>query len=108
MTVRVLIDDERSFADNRECVIARDVDSGVKLLSEIGHIDELWLDFVLAGMDSVDEILFQLLRNNVKLSVDRVIIHSSATAAFGLLSKLLVELGVDKGVIDSESAYLHF
>lgn len=108
MTVRVLIDDERSFADNRECMIARDVDSGVKLLSEIGHIDELWLDFVLAGSESVDEILSQLLRHNVKLSVSKVYIHSSAISAFGLLSKLLVELGVDKDSIDSQSAYLHF
>lgn len=51
----VLIDDTRSFGDNRPCRIARTSAQGVALLTSLrhSHIDELWLDHDLGGDDTI-------------------------------------------------------
>ena len=108
MVYRVLVDDVRSFADGRDCVVARDFDSAVELLSQGQHIDELWLDFVLGGMESVSDVLFELRRNGVRLSVGQVFIHSSALGIADLLSSTLVGLGVDKSAISVVEARHYF
>jgi hypothetical protein len=51
----VLVDDVRSFRDNRPCRLARSSVDGVALLHELRahHIDELWLDHDLQGEDTI-------------------------------------------------------
>lgn len=108
MTTRILIDDVRSFRDGREAIVARTVNEGVEVLTNAGHIDELWLDFMLKGTSSVDEILSELRNDGVKLDVDRVFVHSSAPMAYQLLSMLLGMLGVTKEKISVVNAYEDF
>lgn len=106
---RVLIDDKRSFADGRDCVVARDLSSAVNVLSQGEHIDELWLDFDLGGMDSVSDVLFELKRNGVTLSVGKVFVHASGSyGVVDLLSKILVSLGVHESVVSVVDSKSHF
>lgn len=51
----VLVDDVRSFRDERACRVARTSSSGVALLHELREqrIDHLWLDHDLAAEDTI-------------------------------------------------------
>ena len=51
----VLIDDARSFRDERLCLVARSSRAGVRLLADLHgtRIDALWLDHDLASGDTI-------------------------------------------------------
>ncbi|GLY04014.1 cyclic-phosphate processing receiver domain-containing protein [Actinoplanes sp. NBRC 101535] len=55
MTLRVLVDDLRSFRDGRAADVARTSADGVALLARHrgARIDELWLDHDLGGDDTI-------------------------------------------------------
>ena len=90
MTVRILIDDLRSFSDHRECQTARTADSGIKAL--MAHreqtIDELWLDHDLGmlpdGSDHtimpVIDYLAEAAYDGIPFRIERIIIHTSNPA----------------------------
>lgn len=96
-SVILLVDDERIFADGRECIIARSVNEAINLTDDVDEIDELWLDYVLAGSDSSDEFLSHLYhrgRNGNPVKLNRVFIHTSSFMAVDLLRGWLDRLGV--------------
>lgn len=96
MTV-LLLDDERSFKDGRECLVARSTWEAINLTDGLTELDELWLDFVLKGTDSTDEFLSHLRRrkwDGNPLVINRAYIHTSAYGAVGLLESILLSLGV--------------
>lgn len=50
----LLVDDLRTFADGRECRIARTSKAAVRIIRDATEpIEELWLDHDLGGMDTV-------------------------------------------------------
>jgi hypothetical protein len=53
--ITVLVDDSRSFRDERLCMVARSSRAGVTLLRDLHHtrIDALWLDHDLTGDDTI-------------------------------------------------------
>lgn len=94
MTV-LLLDDERSFKDARECLVARSTWEAIELTDAMTALDELWLDYVLQGTDSTDEFLSHLRRrkwDGNPLVLKKVYIHTSAYAAVGLLKSILLSL----------------
>lgn len=98
MTV-LLLDDERSFKDNRECLVARSTWEAIELTDSMSELDELWLDYVLQGTDSTDEFLSHLRRrkwDGNPLILNKVYIHTSAYAAVGLLKTILLSIDVDE------------
>lgn len=95
MTV-FLVDDERTFTDGRECVVALSADEAIRISEEWDEVDELWLDYVLRYSSS-DEFLFHLKRRQYDgrpLTIKKAYIHTSSYMAVGLLQQLLEELGV--------------
>lgn len=96
--VVLLVDDERAFADGRECVTARTVQEAINATENLDSLDELWLDYVLLGTDSTDEFLFRLVRERKyagnPLKIHKVFIHTSAYGAISLLKDILGRLDV--------------
>lgn len=93
-----LVDDERTFTDGRECVVALSADEAINISEEWDEVDELWLDYVLKGFSSSDEFLFHLIRrkhNGRPLTIKKAYIHTSSWSAVGLLKQLLNDLGVE-------------
>lgn len=84
----VLVDDERDFADGREAIVARSSNDAITLTDELVFVDELWLDFSLAGMDDVMAFLWHLVarfQEGNPLVVGKVVFHSSAYGAMDLI-----------------------
>ena len=75
--MRILIDDLRSFADNRDCVVARSSEEGVKVLGEnmLQPIDELWLDHDLGGDDEIWPVITLL--ETVTFNIGAIYVHTS-------------------------------
>lgn len=95
----LLLDDERTFADNRECLLAKSTDEAIALTENLNHIDELWLDYVLKRSDSTDEFLRHLVarkRQGNPLTISQVYIHTSAYMAISLLKQYLSNLGINE------------
>jgi hypothetical protein len=93
----LLLDDERSFKNGRRSFVARTVDMAIELTDPLDELDELWLDYVLAGWASTDEFLYHLLkrkREGNPLVLKTVYIHTSSFSAVELLQKLLSDLEV--------------
>jgi hypothetical protein len=93
----LLLDDERSFKDGRESLVARTVAEAIELTDPLNELDELWLDYVLAGWTSTDEYLYHLLkrkREGNPLALKTVYIHTSSFSAVELLQELLSDLEV--------------
>jgi len=90
----LMIDDERCFADNREAVIARTSEDGIEHLQN-GRWDEVWLDFVLVGDDTltVAKWVRELHADGGNVDVGTFIVHSSAIGAHQLLEMILSPLG---------------
>lgn len=91
----LLVDDERSFTDCRETAVARTSGEAITIL-ETHDFDEVWLDFVLAGMDDTMAVAFYIqkrYREGNPVQVGEFIVHSSATGAYQLLESILSPLG---------------
>ena len=80
----VLVDDVRSFRDDRRCRIARSSAAAVLLLMELRsqHIDDLWLDHDLVGDDTIWPVVHLL--DDAALagrpfSIGTVHVHASRT-----------------------------
>lgn len=100
--VVLLVDDERSFKDGRECVTVRSVDEAIDFTEGLSSVDELWLDYILLGTDSADAFLFHLLRRKASgnpLLIKKAYIHTSSYMAVGLLEALLNDLDVPTAAI---------
>lgn len=103
MTTVLLLDDERSFNDDREALVARSTDEAIELTDDLCALDELWLDFVLGGSDSTTDFLGHLVRrqhNGNPLELRKVFIHTSAWNAVGLLKRWLGMLNVPEDRIE--------
>lgn len=86
MTI-LLLDDERSFADSRDALVARTVDEAIEYAENLEVINELWLDFILMPGDTIPFIRYLVSRareGNV-LPVERIIFHSSAIEAHSIV-----------------------
>lgn len=91
----LLVDDERSFADNREAVITRTSADAISIL-ETQSFDEVWLDFVLKGMDDTAAVAFYIAKRHRAgnpVQVGEFIVHSSAPGAYQLIERILSPLG---------------
>jgi hypothetical protein len=78
----VLVDDLRSFLDDRPARIARTSRAGVDLLAELRahRIDELWLDHDLGGDDTiwpVVELLERAAFDEAPFDIGVVYVHSA-------------------------------
>jgi hypothetical protein len=75
--LRVLVDDVRSFRDQRECLVARSSASAVELLRSLApqRIDELWLDHDLVGDDTIWPVVELLITR--PLEVGAVVVHAA-------------------------------
>lgn len=47
--VVLLVDDERSFKDERECVVVKSVAEAIEVTDSWDSVEELWLDYILLG-----------------------------------------------------------
>lgn len=85
--VVILVDDVRSFADDRACRVARTADDAIALLHqfEFGVIDQLWLDYDLGWLPdstplTVQPVVDELVRaadDGRPYSIGEIRIHSS-------------------------------
>lgn len=81
--VRVLVDDVRSFRDDRACHIVRTAIGAIELLRQLeldGIIDELWLDYDLGGGSTILPVVSWLVEASAQvdpLPVRRIRVHSS-------------------------------
>lgn len=87
----VLFDDEREFRPGfcDDAIVVRTVADAEELFEKLSVIDELWLDYVLRPGDTT-EALHALKGVEVK----RIIFHSSAFAARGLVEAHLQSAGI--------------
>lgn len=89
----VLFDDERCFVDGfrDDATVVRDVTSAEELFKSLKgeSIDELWLDYVLSPGDTTEA--FHALEG---VTVHKIIFHSSAFAARGLVEHHLHKAGI--------------
>jgi hypothetical protein len=103
----LLLDDERSFADGRESLVAKSVQAAITATDDLTELDELWLDFVLIGPAS-DEFLMHLSdrkRNGNPLTIKKVYIHTSSWDAVGLLKMYLNDLDVGEVEVVNHQDY---
>jgi CheY-like chemotaxis protein len=94
----LLIDDERTFSDNRVSMIAKDVDEALKILSLEISFDEIWLDFNLLGMDSIIPVLRYLKQQyneGKQIPVGKFFIHASGDYVIGDMFRMLQEAGYE-------------
>jgi hypothetical protein len=90
----VLIDDTRSFGDNRPCRVARTSAQGVALLTSLrhSHIDELWLDHDLGGDDTIWPVIRLLEHASLGgQPLDVGMVHVQATRS-GPAHRMLISL----------------
>lgn len=78
----VLVDDVRSFRDERPCVVARTSAAAVSLLADLGghRIDDLWLDHDLGGDDTIWPVVRTLedaALGNEPVEIGNVHVHAS-------------------------------
>lgn len=98
MTKTLLLDDERNFVDGREHTVIRSSQEAIQLFTDSPDVefDEMWLDFILVGNDTVlDFALFakkQALAGS-PLKVKKFIIHTSSGSGYQILKSLLEEDG---------------
>lgn len=104
--VSLLLDDERSFLDGRDILVARDVREAVELTDDLDELDELWLDYVLVFDDTTDYLkeLIKRKRSGRPLKIHKVYIHTSSWGAVGLIESWLSHLDVDKTQIERVNA----
>lgn len=96
MTI-LLLDDERSFKDEREALVALSTDEAITLTDGLAELDELWLDYVLKGSDTTDRFLAHLVsrqKSGNPLRLNTVFIHTSSFSAVELLEDYLEDLNV--------------
>ena len=114
MTVRILIDDVRTFKDHRECKTARTPETGIKAL--LAHqeqiIDELWLDYNLSmrarGADPtimpVIDHLVQVAHDGNPYNITTIFVHTDNPVAGQKMEKALIESGYSV-VVHWESSF---
>lgn len=92
----LLIDDERTFKDNRECVVATSSVEAIKQLSTGTVWDEVWFDFSLVRSDTIMNVLF-FLNDEAGNATAPVIglcrIHTSSFSGRDLIQEMLDESG---------------
>jgi len=94
----VLVDDVRSFRDQRPARVARSSQDALKLLEELGdtRIDHLWLDHDLVGDDTIRPVvehLVQQARAGSPLDVGQIHIHLSSVGGRHWMGEQLVKAG---------------
>ena len=80
MTVTLLVDDVRRFADARPAIVCRGSAAAIHALRETPHVDELWLDYDLGGWDTIRPVLDHLEAAD-PVRVGEVVVHCSRAAA---------------------------
>ena len=95
MTV-LLLDDERSFIDDREHILARTVEEAIEATETLTEIDELWLDYILRRGDTLP--FLQYLRKRKEegnpVKVNTLFFHSSSNSAIELVQIYAEEAGI--------------
>lgn len=84
----LLIDDMRSFADGRVCVVARSSRAAIRWLEENPDqvLDELWLDCELGGFDNGLNVARYF--TVTKRPIERLIMHSTHPEAEHIVREL--------------------
>ncbi|WP_430791467.1 cyclic-phosphate processing receiver domain-containing protein [Actinoplanes sp. G11-F43] len=90
----VLIDDLRSFTDDRPAEVARTSAAGVALLHRLHgtHLDELWLDHDLGGADTiwpVIEVLERAAFDDTPYDIGVIVIHSANPSGAAKMTQTL-------------------
>lgn len=101
--VTLLLDDERTFADKRECLVATSTEEAIELTKDMTELDELWLDYVLKRSDTTDNFLMHLVsrkRDDNALELHKVYIHTSSSSAVSLLQAYLEDLEISDDRIE--------
>tara|TARA_B100001146_G_scaffold101880_1_gene90243 strand:+ start:512 stop:850 length:339 start_codon:yes stop_codon:yes gene_type:complete len=100
--VSLLLDDERSFRDGRDIMVARTVQEAVSLTEGLDELDELWLDYVLRFEDTTDYLrtLSDRAREGRPLKLHKVYIHTSSWGAVDLLKSWLSRLDVNMADVE--------
>lgn len=98
MTV-LLIDDERSFIDNRDAVVVRTPAEALAYIQQNPNVTELWLDYILGFEDIVSDVLFPLVRKQLTdgvpvITAEKVFYHSSSNSGYSLVASLCAKLGL--------------
>lgn len=96
MATIFLLDDERSFFDNRDAIVARTVEDAISKADNLKVIDELWLDFVLTCGDTIPFLQYLEKRYSAgnPLEVRKLIFHSSAQIAKPLIEIVAAKAGI--------------
>lgn len=108
----LLIDDERSFTDGREAVVARHLAVAEEIFfTDEGdvrpdvRVDEVWLDFVLGGGESGNDFArtaARAARNGTPLNVGIFYTHTTSFAGAALMAETLEDAGYTVERIDLE------
>lgn len=98
MTI-LLVDRKRNFVDGRVALVARTSDEAIALNHGVEKLDQLWLDYMLDGMDSSGDFLLHLLKMNAKLDVKEVYLYADSWGGVELMQLTLKRLGVKKDCI---------
>lgn len=89
----LLIDDERDFRDGRDYKVIRSSAEAIEFFqNENPEFDEVWLDYILAGSDTMfDFAVFadNQACNGSPLKVKKFIIHTSSNSGYSLLKDIL-------------------
>ena len=97
MTV-LLLDDERSFIDDRKHILARTVDEAIAATEPLSEIDELWLDYILHRGDTLPFLQYLRKRKDEgnPVKVNTLYFHSSSSSAIELVQIYAWEAGISE------------
>lgn len=90
--VVLLVDDVRVFADGRPARVARTAEAAIEALAALEHVDELWLDYDLAGGLTTRPVLDHLERAD-PTRVGEVVVHCSRAGAAHEITTRLTAAG---------------
>lgn len=106
MTI-LLVDKRRNFLDGRAALVARSSEEAIALSGKEIILDQLWLDYMLDGMDSSGNFLLHLIRTGTKLDVGEVFLHTDSWGGVELMQLALKRLGVEQNRIKVVDPHIH-
>ncbi len=90
----LLVDRMRNFRDGRPALVARTSAEASIITNTTKNFDQLWLDYMLDGMDSSGHFLMQLLKDQRAVTFKEVFLHTDSWGGRELLIIALKGLGV--------------
>lgn len=102
----LLIDDTRSFKPGfrDDAIVARSSEDGIEVLKNHAVFEEVWLDFVLAGMDDITNVLRWMRdykrEGNTLPEVKKFFYHSSGASGDSLVFMMLENAGYSPDIVE--------